>query len=258
MLKKRVIGCVNVRNGLAVQSFNFNKYLPLGKPECLVENLDRWGADEIILNNMDLSFKGTGPDLVLLEKIAKLGIETPLIYSGGIRNLQDGKDVIQTGADRICVTKLLLEDKKSVYKLSDVIGLQGLVGAVPIGIQNNELYYYDYLKRNKTKIKKITEIIDTSAISELLLIDYKAEGNRNAFNEKLIDSCKNTEIPLILFGGITEPEQIKRILRKNKVSAICIGNSLSYKENKIQEIKKNIAGSKTRSPQFRQQGKINV
>jgi imidazole glycerol phosphate synthase subunit HisF len=74
----------------------------------------------------------------------------------------------------------------------------------------------------------------------------------------LIDSCKNTEIPLILFGGITEPEQIKRILRKNKVSAICIGNSLSYKENKIQEIKKNIAGSKTRSPQFRQQGKINV
>ena len=94
VLKKRIIGVVNVKDGIAVQSFGFNKYLPLGKPECFVENLDRWGADEILLNVMDLSSKGLGPNLALLEKVANLGIETPLIYSGGISSVKDGKDVI--------------------------------------------------------------------------------------------------------------------------------------------------------------------
>ena len=59
---------VNIKDGFVVQSFGFNKYLPLGKPECLIENLDRWGADEILLNIMDLSSKSLGPDLRLLEK----------------------------------------------------------------------------------------------------------------------------------------------------------------------------------------------
>ena len=68
MLKKRIIGVVNIKDGFAVQSFGFNKYLPLGKPECLIENLDRWGADEILLNIMDLSSKSLGPDLRLLKK----------------------------------------------------------------------------------------------------------------------------------------------------------------------------------------------
>ena len=61
MLKKRIIGVVNVKDNIAVQSFGFNRYLPLGKPECLIENLDRWGADEIILNIIDLTQKRLVP-----------------------------------------------------------------------------------------------------------------------------------------------------------------------------------------------------
>ena len=167
MLKKRIIGVVNIKDGFAVQSFGFNKYLPLGKPECLIENLDRWGADEILLNIMDLSSKSLGPDLRLLEKIANLGIETPLIYSGGIRSVEDGRQVIQTGADRICVTNLLLDNPLTVLKLSELIGLQGVIGAIPVGIDENGT--------SATISKKVLPIlmtlffvIDPSLVSELL------------------------------------------------------------------------------------------
>ena len=101
MLKKRLIGVVTVKNGWAVQSFGYRKYLPLGKPECLVENFDRWGADEILVQVIDRSLTERGPDFELLEKLGRLGLGTPLIYGGGIRNVEEGMKVIQSGADRL-------------------------------------------------------------------------------------------------------------------------------------------------------------
>ena len=258
MLKKRIIGVVNIKDGFAVQSFGFSKYLPLGKPECLVENLDRWGADEILLNIMDLSSKNLGPDLRLLEKIANLGIETPLIYSGGIRSVEDGRQVTQTGADRICVTNLLLDNPLKVLELSELIGLQGVIGAIPAGIDENGTYLFNYIKKSIAYLNDLPFAIDTSLVSELLLIDYKSEGYKHSFNENLISHYKALKVPLILFGGVTEPSQITRIFREKSVSAVCIGNSLNYKENKIQFLKSNSLSSKLREPEYRSEGKINV
>src|SRR3989338_7969798 len=103
MLKKRLIGVVTVKSGWAVQSVGYQRYLPLGRPEWLVENLDRWGADEILLQCIDRSTADAGPDFELLDKVARLGLSTPLIYSGGIRSRDEGVAVIQRGADRIAV-----------------------------------------------------------------------------------------------------------------------------------------------------------
>ena len=83
MLKKRFIAVVTVKDGWAVQSFGYGRYLPLGKPECLVENFDRWGADEILVQVIDRSKGGLGPDFELLKKTLK----QPLIFDG--RNLFD-------------------------------------------------------------------------------------------------------------------------------------------------------------------------
>ena len=86
MIKKRMIGTIVVKNGQAVQSFGYQNYLPIGKPRCLAENLDRWGVDEIIILSIDRSKYNLGPDLNTLKEIANEGIKTPLIYGGGIFN----------------------------------------------------------------------------------------------------------------------------------------------------------------------------
>ena len=101
MLKKRLVGVVTIKDGWAIQSMGYKRYLPLGKPECLVENLDRWGADEILVQVIDRSVNGQHPDFDLLERVARLGLETPLIYCGGIRTDEDGVRAIQAGADRL-------------------------------------------------------------------------------------------------------------------------------------------------------------
>ncbi len=67
MLRKRLVGVVTVMGGHAVQSFRYERYLPLGRPEVLIENLDRWGADEILLQCIDRGRDGVGPDFPLLS-----------------------------------------------------------------------------------------------------------------------------------------------------------------------------------------------
>ena len=101
MIPKRLIGVVIVKDGWAVQSFGYRRWLPLGRPEVLVENLDRWGADEILLQCVDRGDRG--PDIALLERLCKRGLSTPLIYQGGVRSVADGVAVIQTGAERLAL-----------------------------------------------------------------------------------------------------------------------------------------------------------
>ena len=73
MLKKRIIGVITVLNGLAVQSFGYKSYLPIGNPKYLAENLDHWGVDEILLLDIKRSEKKQGPNLQLLNEVSNLG-----------------------------------------------------------------------------------------------------------------------------------------------------------------------------------------
>ena len=252
MLKKRLIGVVIVKGNWAVQSFGYNSYLPLGKPECLVDNLDRWGADEIIVLSIDRYKHKLGPDFALLEKISKLGLETPLLYGGGISSVSDGLKVIQLGADRVCVDSLLCEELNVLQQLSEKLGQQAIVGVMPIALSNGSIEWLNY--RNKTTMKLSEDILEdySKVISELLLVDWMNEGIKNGFDMQLIDHLCNTKIPLIPFGGINEQKIVNELLSKNRVSAVAIGNFLNYKEHSIQRYKKN-NNEQTRKPYYKEQ-----
>ena len=152
MLKKRLIGVVTVKDGWAVQSFGYDRYLPLGKPECLVENLDRWGADEILIQVIDRSQNRSGPDFQLIDKLGKLGLETPLIYAGGVRSVADGVEIIQMGADRIIVDTLLHNDLAVVHDLYSQLGGQALIGSIPLSWSISGIKWFNYRSKVSTLI----------------------------------------------------------------------------------------------------------
>ena len=101
MENKRIIGTVIVKDEWAVQSFGYESYLPIGKPEIVIENLNWWGADEIIVIDIDRSQKKLKPNYKLIEKIVRKNLSTPLIYSGGIKSAEDAAQVIGMGVERI-------------------------------------------------------------------------------------------------------------------------------------------------------------
>jgi len=251
MLKKRIIGVITVRNGLAVQSFGYQKYLPIGKPECLVENFDRWGADEILIQVIDRSPNLLGPDFELMEKLGKLGIQTPLIYSGGIRSVDDGVRLVQLGSDRIAIDALLHDNLPEVTSLSKILGAQAIIASMPISLVRGLPMWFDYRSKNLKKISiDVIGLIESDVISELVVTDWIHEGMTVGYDQGLVEIFELKKTAIIAFGGISTPKQMKSLLQNRKVSAIAVGNFLSYKEHALQVFKEALGGMPIRGPVY--------
>ena len=250
MLNKRLIGVVTVKNGWAVQSFGYRRYLPLGKPEVLVHNLDRWGADEILLQCTDRSHPSVGPDFELLRKVSDLGISTPLIYSGGIRSREDALKVVSFGADRVMIDALLKDAPADVEAVARVLGIQAVIANLPTQNTPEGMLLLDYRSGHEMPFAEAVKLFPLDWISEVMLTDWCHEGHSEAFSMSLLAASDLLRKPLICFGGISTPDQIRALLANDSVVAIGVGNSLNYKEHAIQALKKDLLGVAIRPPNY--------
>lgn len=252
MLKKRLVGVITVKDGWAVQSFGYNRYLPLGHPESLAENLDRWNVDEILILSIDRGKKGLGPDISLIQRLAGLGLSTPLTYGGGIRSSLEAIAVIQAGAERITVDAALRGSCQDVRNMSQHLGAQAIIAAIPVSIENGDLSGWDYREGKVAPFDKtlLTMLRETTTISEVLLIDRRNEGFPNSFDDRIIGSFPVQEVPLIVFGGLSEASQIRKMLSDSRIAAVGIGNFLSYSEHAVQHLKKQLTDLPVRDASF--------
>ena len=192
MVKKRIIGVLTILEGKVVLSFGYNSYLPLGRPECIIENLDRWGVDEILIQCIDRSKFSKGPDFILLDKISSLGIGTPIIYSGGIKSVEDAVSVIKRGADRISLQNIFLNDLNEVKDISSKLGSQALIASITMSFNSDKIFYYNYLSKKELNFTDdLLNFLNSNYISEVLLVDWKNDGGKANFN---LDLIKN-ELP---------------------------------------------------------------
>ena len=240
MLNKRIIAVVCVKNDIAVQSFSYQRYLPLGKPENIVENLDRWGADEIILQIIDRP-DGIGPDFKLLKTIAELGLSTPLIYSGGINNVDDAQRVIETGADRIVLGSLLTRNIDEATAITKKLGRQAVIANLPFIFEENKLFYYDYRAREKQEINNsFLSQFDFEIISEYMISDVLNEGADGTFNVEIVNNLPEQIENIIGFGGFHRRDDMRSFINRDNVAAIAIGNYLNYQEHSVQSYKESL------------------
>jgi len=240
MLKKRIIASIIVKKDIAMQSFSYSSYLPIGDPVILVENFDRWGVDEILVHSIDRSKDSLGPDIKLLKRIASMGISTPLIYGGGIQSVEEGISVIHSGAERLSLCSLIT-NTEILKQLVSKIGKQAIILSVPFYEKNKTFYLYNYL--NKTLEQELNKDFFTRLqdyCSEIILIDAKNDGGLNSFNYDICNLIPSLSIDFICFGGITDSIQITRILSHQNIQAVAIANSLSYREHQYQLIKNSI------------------
>ena len=224
--------------------------MPLGKPECVIENLDRWGVDEILVLCIDRSASSLGPNFKLLKNIARLGLNTPLIFGGGINSVKNGIDAIQLGADRICIDSMLQDHLEEAEELTKHLGAQALIGVLPLSISDNDLKHLDHRQKLNSKISNehLNEI--AHVVSEILIIDWMHEGEKEGFDARLITDFPMNHVPLIAFGGISEHEQMHSLLALNNVSAVAVGNSLNYKEHSVQKLKDNLMHTSLRQSDY--------
>ncbi|MAO34184.1 MAG: hypothetical protein CMD03_05450 [Flavobacteriales bacterium] len=252
MLKKRLTGAVTIRNGMVVQSFGYNRYLPIGKPKVVIENLDRWGIDEIFIQVIDRSAKSLEPDIELIDEIATSGILTPIMYAGGIQNEAQAAQVIRAGAERVCIDTLLHINPDEVEKIAKRLGGQAIVGSLPVGIDNNGIiYWYNYQTKEKRLLNdRLLSLVKDGLISEILLIDWQNEGFDEAFDFRILELFEKYNLPLILFGGLTSEKTLKKAFDAPMVVAAAIGNRLNYSEHAVQTLKNQLTSAPIRTAYY--------
>ena len=249
MIKKRLVSSIIYKDDSVVQSFNYKTFLPIGSIESSVKNLNRWNADEILILSIERSKKKIGPDFDLLNKIKNLKIETPIIYGGGISNLDDAKKVIALGADRIVVESIIDTNYSQFEEISKNIGKQSIILSMPLSInQDNEIRFFDHKTQKEYEISdNFIKAIKDDLISEILISDYKNQGTMNGFDLRIIKKLNYTN-DLILSGGIYKKNDFKKIFRDKRVVASAVGNNLNYGEHRIQKFKSNLKSSYLRKP----------
>lgn len=238
MLRKRLLGAVVVRQGWAVQSFSYRRWLPLGKPECLVENLDRWGSDGIVVLAIDRGDQG--PDLELIERLAALGLSTPLTYGGGLFTEEHARAAVRAGAERLVLDAVLSHNPEAVGAMASAVGVQALVAALPLlhGATGEVQHLRHRTGAQISLTQPIRELIAGDQVSEVLVIDAAGEGESQGFNPVFLQAIEpHTDLPLLAFGGLARAEQIRPLFSCQQLAGVLIGNALNYQEHAIGHLK---------------------
>lgn len=241
MLRKRLLGAVVVRKGWAVQSFGYRRWLPLGKPEYLVENLDRWGADGIVVLSIDRGDQG--PDLELIERLGALGLSTPLTYGGGLATEEHARAAVRAGAERLVLDTVLGHNPQAVGAMASAVGVQALVAALPLlKGSSGEVQHLQHRTGSQGPLDdQIRALIASEQVSEVLVIDVEGEGSGQGFNPALLQMVETqTDLPLLALGGLANHQQIRPILKRKQVSGVAVGNALNYRDHAIGHIKNNL------------------
>ena len=208
MLKKRIVACVVVKDGIAVQSIGFNKYLPIGKPEIVVEFLNNWGIDEIILSDISASIHYKTPDFELIKKISKKCF-VPLTIAGGINSLDIMRTLMHCGADKLSINHAAIENPEIIPEAANVFGKQCVVLSIDGKKVANRYKVYDYYRKQSTEkdIFKWAKEVELLGAGEILINSVDQDGQKNGFDHELVKSvCENVSIPVIACGGAGNPK----------------------------------------------------
>lgn len=235
MLKKRIIAVLVVQRGIVVQSIKFRKYLPVGIPEIAVEFLNDWGVDEIMMLDISATAEFRGPNLRMVSRVAEK-CRVPLTVGGGIHSLEQAKEVVSRGADKVALNQACLQKPDLVSRLAGVLGSQCVVASVDGIKTTNGHKVYDYRNNRSVSVNpvQLAEDLVKKGCGEIFIHSVDRDGAGEGFDLSLIRSvCERIHVPVIGSGGAGRPRHFVEVLKKTGAHAVAAANFFHYSEHSV-------------------------
>lgn len=234
MHSKRVAALVVVQDRRVVQSIGFERYLPVGSPEIVVEYLNQWGIDEIILVDITASARGGKPDWKMIRSLSDRSF-APLTVGGSIRSLEDIHQLIHSGADKVAINTAALENPELIERAAKVYGNQCIVISIDARRGKNGDYAV-FAGGGKKAIPKDPSTwareAEKRGAGEILINSIDRDGAKTGFDLELSRNvAEAVSIPVIACGGAGRPEHFWEIFEKSPVSAAAAGNFFHFTEH---------------------------
>lgn len=203
MLAKRIIPCLDVKDGQTVKGVNFLNLKYAGDPVELAKRYSEEGADEIVFLDITATNEGRKTMLEVVSNVAKQ-VFIPLTVGGGIKNIDDIRNILLAGADKISLNTAAVLNPDIISQGSSAFGSQCIVIAIDAKKEYDDWYVYINAGQKKTdiKVKDWIQTIEKLGAGEILLTSMDADGTQKGFDLELTAMVSNnSNIPVIASGG---------------------------------------------------------
>jgi len=239
MLAKRIIPCLDVENGRVVKGVNFVNLRDAGDPVEQAIVYDRAGADELVFLDITASHEGRKTTLDMVKKVAD-SIFIPFCVGGGIRNIDNIRDTLLAGADKVSINSAAVKTPDLINDGAWAFGSQCIVVAIDPKLIDGRWVVHINGGRVPTELDAIAwakEVEDRGA-GEILLTSMDRDGTKVGYNLELTQAVADAvSIPVIASGGAGSKEHFLEAFDKGNASAALAASLFHYNELSVEEVK---------------------
>lgn len=229
------MACLVVQDGWVVQSFGFNRYLPVGRPEYIARFLDRFGIDELVLIDIGATRNGRTIDEEMVRCVSSACL-APLAVGGGIRHVDDVRRLLSAGADKIVANTLLRTSPEDVARIANEFGNQCVIASIDASERDGNYFRYDHTdaETSPVAITDWIQEVESFSIGELFLNSPERDGSKSGYAIDLATSVMEVaRSPVIVCGGAKHADDMSRLFEETGVSAACAANFFHFQEHSV-------------------------
>ena len=253
-LTKRVIPCLDIANGRVVKGLHFSSIKDAGDPVLLAEKYSKEGADELVFLDITASEERRETIKALVTKVAQV-IDIPFTVGGGINTLQNARDILLSGADKVAINTGAVKNPQIIVQLMQQFGRQCIVVAIDakrnystkkgknIFSDGNRKYWFEvfiYGGKETTELDAIewAKKVEKLGAGEILLTSIDRDGTKDGYDIELTQTIVDSvNIPVIASGGCGKPEHMLDVFKKSDVEAALAASIFHYKVHSVDRVK---------------------
>ena len=244
MLAKRIIPCLDIKEARVVKGVKFLGLRDAGDPVEIAKIYDNCGADELVFLDITASFQERKILIELVENIAR-NIYMPFTVGGGVRNIQDIRDLLNGGAEKVSINTAAVKYPGLIKEASQRFGSQCIVVAIDAKQETKDTWrVYINGGRTPTELDAVSWAKEASSLGagEILLTSMDFDGTKDGYDSSLTRTVSQSiGIPVIASGGAGKPEHFYDILVNGKADAALAASIFHYSEFTVGEIKAYLA-----------------
>lgn len=246
----RIIPVLFIKNGLIVRSQRFSRHQVIGNVINQAKRLNDWFADELICIDIsqdkiydsgrdDHQVRSIGNIIEIIKEMSRV-VFMPFSFGGGIRNVEDAKVRIRSGADKVIINSLIFESKKTVEQIVKVLGSQAVIASLDYKIEKGVPQVYSHYGKFNTN-KNLYEVIkycETLGVGEIFIQNIDLDGSSTGYDietiKKIVNKCN---LPVVCCSGAGINLHFKEAASLNGISGIAAGNIFNFSERSYPRIK---------------------
>ena len=253
-LTKRVIPCLDVKNGRVVKGLHFESIKDAGDPVQLAKKYSDEGADELVFLDISASEEQRETIKSLVKKVAEV-IDIPFTVGGGVKTLQHARNILLSGADKVAINTGAVKNPEIITELMELFGKQCIVVAIDAKRNYNtekgknifseddkkfwfEVFIYGGKKATELDAMDWAKTVANLGAGEILLTSIDRDGTKDGYDIILTKEIVNSvSIPVIASGGCGKPEDMLQIFKESNVDAALAASIFHYETQAVDRVK---------------------